>query len=214
MIKYDIIATGSSGNAVIIEDNILIDCGVPFSRLKEYVRRLKLILLTHQHFDHFNKATIKRLAFERPTLRFACAGWLVQSLVDCGVKLSNIDVLQGGKRYSFGICEVEPFELPHSVPNVGYKLYVCGKKLIYATDTSSLDGVEARDFDLYMIEANHTEQEITDRIAEKLRNGEYSYEFNARVNHLSREQADEFIYSNIGAKGVYIYMHSHEGLEL
>ena len=28
MIKYEIISTGSQGNAVVIEDNILIDCGV------------------------------------------------------------------------------------------------------------------------------------------------------------------------------------------
>lgn len=212
--RYDIIASGSRGNAVVIEGKVLIDCGVPFGRLGEHMRGLKLVLLTHEHSDHFNRATVKRLAFERPALRWACGEWLEGALVECGVKPANIDVLQSGKRYSFGLCEAEPFELPHGVRNCGWKLYIGGKRLIYATDTSSLDGVEARGFDVYMIEANHTEREITERIAGKLRGGEYAYERNARENHLSREQADEFIYGNIGQGGVYVYMHSHEGLIL
>lgn len=33
MISYNIIATGSKGNAVVIEHEILIDCGVPFKAL-------------------------------------------------------------------------------------------------------------------------------------------------------------------------------------
>lgn len=33
MIGYNIIATGSKGNAVVIEHEILIDCGVPFKAL-------------------------------------------------------------------------------------------------------------------------------------------------------------------------------------
>ena len=31
---YNIISTGSKGNALVIEDNILIDCGVSFTKLK------------------------------------------------------------------------------------------------------------------------------------------------------------------------------------
>lgn len=211
--RYDIIASGSRGNAVIIENSIMIDCGVPMSRLREQVRGLKLVLLTHEHKDHLNPSTVKTLAFERPSLRFSCGEWLVKILVDCGVKKSNIDVLQGGRRYGFGICEVEPFELRHSVRNIGYKLFIRGKKLIYATDTSSLDGVTAKDFDVYMIEANHTEREIAERIASKLRNGEYSYEFKARENHLSLEKSLDFIYNNIGQNGKYIFLHQHRGVE-
>lgn len=32
---YDILATGSSGNAVVINGEILIDCGVPMKKLRE-----------------------------------------------------------------------------------------------------------------------------------------------------------------------------------
>ena len=77
MVKYNIISTGSDGNATILEDFVLVDCGVPYKALEPYVPKLKLVLLTHIHSDHFQKRTIKRLASERPTLRFGCCRWLV-----------------------------------------------------------------------------------------------------------------------------------------
>ena len=70
--KYNIISTGSIGNAVVINNNILIDCGVSFAKLKDFYKSFQLVLLTHIHTDHFNKTKIKKLAEERPTLRFGC----------------------------------------------------------------------------------------------------------------------------------------------
>ena len=40
--------------------------------------------------------------------------------------------------------------------------------------------------------------------------GEYSYEWQAMKNHLSKAKCDDFIYKNIGALGEYVYMHCHE----
>ena len=59
MVRYNIISTGSDGNATILEDFVLIDCGVPYKALEPYVPKLKLVLLTHIHSDHFQKRTIK-----------------------------------------------------------------------------------------------------------------------------------------------------------
>ena len=72
MIDYNIISTGSQGNAVVIEHKILIDCGVSFKALAAEYRTLKLVLLTHIHSDHFHPSTLRLLASNRPTLRFAC----------------------------------------------------------------------------------------------------------------------------------------------
>ncbi|HNX82188.1 MAG TPA: hypothetical protein PKL77_08600 [Candidatus Omnitrophota bacterium] len=47
--KYNIIATGSSGNCVIIEDIIAIDMGVSFKAIDAYYKNLRLVLLTHAH---------------------------------------------------------------------------------------------------------------------------------------------------------------------
>jgi phosphoribosyl 1,2-cyclic phosphodiesterase len=224
-INYNIISTGSEGNAVVINDTILIDCGVSFKALSQYYKALKLVLLTHKHSDHFNKTCIKLLARERPTLRFGCGRWLVDMVVQCGVPKQNIDVLEFDTRYMYGICDVIPVPLVHGginnetkrrevVPNCGYKIHFPTgngyKKMIYATDTNCLNGISARHYDLYMIEANHEEEVIKQKIRDKKASGEYAYENHAKENHLSKEKADDFIYKNIGANGVYVYLHCHK----
>ena len=108
MIDYNIIATGSKGNAVVIDQKILIDCGVSFKALSKVYRALKLVLLTHIHSDHFQPTTLRLLAENRPTLRFACCAWLCKPLVDAGVPVSQIDVLEPGHMYGYGICNVRP----------------------------------------------------------------------------------------------------------
>lgn len=209
-IRYNIISTGSQGNAVIVNDFILIDCGVPLNALKPYVSKLKLVLLTHIHSDHFNKTTIKNLAKERPTLRFACGRWLAEPLVKCGVSKNQIDVLDFNITYGYGLCNVIPVPLVHNVPNCGWKIHFANAgKMVYCTDTNNLNGITARNYDLFMIEANYEDEIIQEKIRQKRENGEYAYEVQVLKNHLSKAKADDFIYRNIGPHGQYIYMHCH-----
>lgn len=208
--NYNIIASSSKGNAVIISEKILIDCGVSFASLKEYYKNIQLVLLTHIHADHFNKTTIKKLGEERPTLRFACCKWLVEDLIECGIKKQNIDVLKVGRNYNFGICKVSPIELYHNVDQCGYRVFIDNEKLLYATDTNSLDGIVAKNYDYYLLEANYEEKGIQDRIKAKEEAGWlFIYEKDAMLNHLSKEKCDEFILKNAGEKSIYEYLHQH-----
>ncbi len=209
MIPFEIISTGSQGNAVVINKIILIDCGVNFKALEPYYRALKLVLLTHIHSDHFNKTAIKLLARNRPMLRFACGKWLVSDVVACGVSKANIDVVEFNTLYNYGACNVIPFPLVHDVPNCGWKIHFPIGKVIYATDTNNLNGVTARNYDLYLIEANYIDEEIQEKIREKETNGEFVYERRVLRTHLSKAKCDNFIYSNIGPRGQYVYMHTH-----
>ena len=210
-IKYEIISSGSDGNAVVINEIILIDCGVPFKVLKPYYKKLKLVLLTHIHSDHFNKRTIKKLTEEKPLLRFGCGRWLAEPLTACGVQKSNIDILDADVINNYGVCNVIPFELIHNVPNYGYKLHFADKgKMIYATDTNNLNGIYAYNYDLYMIEANYEDDEIAQKIADKKSRGEYAYERQVVHNHLSKAKCDDFIYRNNRKNGIYVYMHKHK----
>ena len=174
MVKYNIISTGSDGNATILEEFVLIDCGVPYKALEPYVPKLKLVLLTHIHSDHFQKRTIKRLASERPTLRFGCCRWLAPPLIAAGVPERQIDVLEPRTMYGYGLCNVIPFMLVHNVPNCGYKVHFPSGKVIYATDTNNLNGVQALGYDLYLIEANYRDEDIQAKIAEKKAAGQYA----------------------------------------
>lgn len=206
---YRIIATGSKGNAVVLNDYILVDCGVPFKKLKDNYRDLKIVLLTHIHSDHFNRSTIRRLARDRPTLRFGCCSWLVADLLKCGVSKRNIDVYEIGKVYDYKAFKVSPIKLYHDVPQCGYRIFADGKKAMYATDTAHLQGISAKGYDLYLLEANYEQSELQERIRAKEENGGYIYEYNIPDRHLSKEQADEFIFENMGANSKYVYLHEH-----
>lgn len=208
--KYNIISTGSKGNAVVINDCILIDCGVPYKSIEPYIQSLKLVLLTHIHGDHFRVSTIRKLAKMRPTLRFGCGEWLIKSLLSCCISPDRIDI------YSLDLCNkysdtlsITAVYLPHNVPNCGYKIFIDEEKLLYATDTNNLNGITAPDYDLYMIEANYEDEEIQERIQAKKENGQYAYEYEVLKNHLSKQKCDDFIAENAGIKSRFIYMHGH-----
>lgn len=210
----DVIATGSQGNAVAIGSEILIDCGVPYKQIAHLVPRLKLVLLTHRHSDHFAPTTVKRLHKERPGLRFGCCEWMVPHLLKAGVSPSVIDSYSPlfGCVYAYDKCRIliSAFPLHHDVENCGYMITRNGFKILYATDTSTLDHITAQGYDLYLIEANHTEDELADRIRRKAEAGEYVYEYRVEHTHLSRESADAWLAMNAGPNSRVKYLHQHK----
>lgn len=208
--NYKIISSCSKENATIIKDIILIDCGVSFKKLENYYKKLKLVLLTHIHADHFNKNTIKRLAQERPTLRFACCEWLLTPLLNCGVSRKNIDILKIGKTYNYKLFKIIPIELYHDVPQCGYRVIFDNYKVLYITDTKTVEGIIAKNYDLYLLEANYEEDEIEERIKIKQEKNEYCYEYRVKDTHLSKEQATEFLLNNMGENSQYVFMHIHQ----
>lgn len=208
-IPYTVIGTGSTGNAVLLNNRILVDCGVSYRDIAPHTRQIQLVLLTHCHGDHFNLSTVRRLAAERPSLRFAGGAWLLQEMVDAGISKRNIDVLECGKMYNYGIASIIPVRLNHNVPNCGYKIHFAGGKVFYATDTNDLNGIFAKDYDLYLVEANYEDEEIRRRIKQKEIDGEFAYEKNVLHNHLSKEKCDAWIYANAGCTSEYVYLHQH-----
>lgn len=207
--NYNIISTGSQGNAIVLNKIILLDCGVPFRDLKDVYKDLKIVLLTHIHGDHFNKTTIRKLAAERPILRFACCSWLVSELLQIGVSIHNIDSLEIGRIYDYSTFKVSPVKLYHDVDNAGWRVFMNAEKAIYMTDTVTLEGITAKNYDLYLVEANYITEELEERIRSKEASGEYVYEYRVRNVHLSKEKADEWLLDNIGENSEAIYIHQH-----
>ena len=215
---FDVIASGSSGNAVVINGEILIDCGVQFKALEGVKQDLKLVLLTHSHGDHFKPRTVRALHRERPALRWGCCEWMVGPLLEAGVDKRVIDIFGEGDTLCYWrLCAVTPQPLIHDVPNCGYHITIFHDKkderLFYATDTATLDGVEAPGCDLYLIEANHRRDELEARAKAKRDAGEYAYEYRAAANHLSEEQALDWLYQQMGPKSQYVFLHQHQDRE-
>ena len=151
----------------------------------------------------------------RPTLRWGCCEWMVGSLLEAGVDRRVIDVFGTGDTLCYWrLCAVTPQLLVHDVPNCGWRITMFdGEKdqnLFYATDTATLDGVEALSYDLYLIEANHTREELEARAKAKLEAGQYAYEYRAAANHLSQEQALDWLYQQMGPHSRYVFLHAHQ----
>ena len=201
---YKIISSGSDGNAVLYFDNILVDCGVPYSLLSDYVSRLSIVLLTHVHGDHLNLSTIQRLSFERPSLRFGCGAHLVGVIKDV---VKNVDVYDVGTYYNYGSFKVCPVLLYHDVLNFGYRIIKGEKKVFHATDTSTLEGISAKGYDVYSLEANYDEDRVFDVIREKEMYGGYAHQRGAMNSHLSIQQAQNFVLQNAGRDYKFLCLH-------
>jgi hypothetical protein len=132
-------------------------------------------------------------------------------LIECGVSKRNIDVWGDGQhsRYNDNLW-VSCYSIPHNVQNCAWKIFINGKTVFYATDTSSLRHLEMPDCDLYFVEANYTESEITERIRAKQESGEFCHEWDVLNNHLSKEKAEDWLYANMGQHSQYVLLHQHE----
>lgn len=74
-----------------------------------------------------------------------------------------------------------------------------------------VQGITAKDYDLYMIESNYTDEDLQERINAKLESGEYCYELNVASRHLSHEQASEWLLQNMQLpKSEYVFLHQHK----
>lgn len=161
--------------------------------------------------DHFKKSAVAALAKNRPSLRFACCEWMVGPLLEAGVDKRVIDVLAPMiVIYYAGLGHFEAERIPHNVDNCCWHIWYGNDSLFYATDCSSLSMIKAENYRTYMIESNHRRAEIEARIAAKRAAGDFAYEEQAMHNHLSQEQALDWLAANMGPNSQYIFLHQHK----
>ena len=184
--NYKIISTGSKdGNCVIIND-VMVDCGVPFSKIKNDLYDVKYLLITHIHQDHLNKKTIQQIAENFPRI-IIIGNYEVHSTYNCKIIANaGFDIVTDD--YTF-----TPFECIHDVVCYGYTWNFEGQKIIYATDTSTLENAPAGPYDYLFIESNHDEQKL-EAVRNEQKGGYNPYLSGKR--HLSTQQAKAFFYLN------------------
>ena len=205
--KYNIIGSSSKGNAIVVEDNLLLDCGVTYIKLKPYLKDIKLIFISHAHKDHILPPTIKKISYNYPNIKFLTGSRIVvKKLVECGVKKEHIFILPTFKWYNMGLFKVKLELLIHDTPNYGLKWEINGKKGIYLVDTASVDNIEAKGYDLYLIEANYKE-EILEKHLKECSEEELVYLNRVPLTHLSYESANDFLINNMGNNSEFKYIH-------
>lgn len=209
--NYEIINSGSDGNAILLENSILLDCGVTYKKIEPYLKKVKVIFLTHIHQDHFKKSTIKKIAYEYPNIKFLVGYYLVSHLIECGVSPKNIFQLVFDEWYDIGIAKVRIEEVQHDVLNACLKMEMKDKKMVYIVDTNNVDYISAKNYDLYLIEGNYiADESLNVEVREQEEKGEFSYLKRVLKTHLSQTQAIEWLKKNMGDNGEFEFIHQHK----
>jgi len=200
---HQVIQSDSRGNAIIYNKIMMVDAGVSYKQVQPFEKDLQIVLLTHQHKDHFDIKMIKKMQDNRPTIRIGCCEWMLPLLSE----LNNIDVYQISKVYDYGVLKVSPVKLYHDVPNCGYRIFFDDYRIFHATDTAHLKGITAKDYDLYAIEHNYDEEKAEQTIEKAKQENEYCYLTESIKTHLSDRQAWDFIRENKNNKSKVIKLH-------
>jgi ribonuclease BN (tRNA processing enzyme) len=181
--NYKIVSSGSKGNCVIIND-VMIDAGVPFSKIKDDLYHIKYLILTHTHSDHMKFETLTKIAMNFP--RIIIIGNYEVNQVFKVNKIANAGFDVETEDYIFS-----PFEAEHDVLCYGYSWTYEDKQIIYCTDTGSLDNAPDGIFDYFFLESNHDEEKLEK--ARDQRKGTYNPYLSGK-RHLSTQAAKAFYY--------------------
>ena len=205
--KYEIIGSSSKGNCIIVEDILMLDCGVAYTKIKPYLKNVKLIFISHIHKDHLLPTTIQKIAYNKPTMKFVTGSkQVVRKLDELGVNRDNIIYLYNYSWFDLGIIKLKVEPMHHDAENCGLHFKRNGKKGLYVVDTGNIDNVNAKNYDLYLIEANYKE-EILERHKKECTQEELVYLNRVPQVHLSWEQANTFLIENMGKNSEFQYIH-------
>lgn len=194
MIHIKPIASGSSGNCYYVSDgetNILLDCGIPVQKIKEFLwnegKRLSDIdacLVTHSHSDHVKSA--QKLADIGVTVY--TSGGTIQASGLSGEKIKSVKSFMdfGGDAFDVKNTLVYCLGVEHDAPETLSFVLKNSKKecLLYITDTPYFR-YEIPHITHLMIEANNDPEIIAQNVADGKINAAHA----KRVvqNHMSIE---------------------------
>lgn len=136
---------------------------------------------------------------------------VVKKLVECEVNKKNIFILKPNKWFDLGLCKVKLEPLEHDTPNFALKCEYKGMKCIYIVDTASVDNIEAKNYDLFLIENNFQEELLEKHIQECMENNDNEdklfYLNRVKSTHLSSSKCNDFLINNMGSDSNYEYIH-------
>ena len=146
--NVNVFASGSSGNCVVINDDIIIDAGAYCPVVGS------ALLLTHNHTDHTKE--IKRYA-----------GLPIYTSQDVADRLSQkfpyitFSVIHPEQTYEIkgvhGSYYVKPIQLEHDVPCIGFDIVHGDERILYATDFASIQSdVDLSVYTQLFLECNNT----------------------------------------------------------
>ena len=171
--KIRILATGSSGNSVLVDHQILIDAGITKKAFQSFgidPKTISLLAITHRHSDHMNLPFVRYLLEEGVSMLLpaeAIADIAREGKADTKVLCATgqIKKIVPEEETVVGGIRLIPYaQKHHDIINYAFVLEKAEERLLYSTD---LDTVEATDvgvgllhlgqFDTLLLEGNYDE---------------------------------------------------------
>lgn len=184
MIDYHIISSGSKGNCVVINRTVMVDCGIAFNKLKDYLYDVKYLIITHIHQDHLKLKTLTQISSQFPRIKII-GNYEVHQVFPCHY------IANSGFNIETEDFVFTPFQGFHDVLVYGYVWTDSGNRIIYCTDTSSLEEAPDGLYDYFFLESNHDENKLEEARGKPV-NGYDPYLSGKR--HLSTQQCKAFFY--------------------
>ncbi|MDR3136288.1 MAG: MBL fold metallo-hydrolase [Coriobacteriales bacterium] len=170
--KFHVLASGSKGNAALIEGPagaLLIDCGLSKKSLWEQaasvgcdLRRLKAVLITHEHGDHVGGLGVCMRGLSALGLDVAIHAsaktLMTPAFYQTGVA-GNTVAFEPGQSLTLAGISVSCFATSHdTVAPQGFRFAACGRVLAYLTDSGVVSESAAEHLmaaDVVALETNH-----------------------------------------------------------
>lgn len=194
MITITPLASGSSGNAYMVDDGctkLLLDCGITWRMIKQKTgfrtSELAACLISHNHKDHCKGVQDALKAGQE--VYASQAAW-----DEMGVNMAHRGhVIEPRKQLKVGTWTVLPFDAVHDVDCLGFLLQSGEEKLLYLTDTAYCK-YRFNGLTHIMVECNHASDIIKANVAA----GVLSVELKNRIiqTHFSLANVREFLKSN------------------
>lgn len=193
--KFCILASGSRGNAVWVEEGdlaVVIDCGLSFKEFKARasvvgldVNKIGCAIISHEHGDHIGGVGPLARALKIPVL--ANRGTMANSSPRVGQV--QWEQFTTGDTLTLGSIKIKTMTISHdTVDPVAFRIDTPGGSLGLATDMGEVTNLvrhEFRGLRSLILEFNHDYQ--------RLMNGPYPWHLKqrvrSRVGHLSNENA-------------------------
>ncbi|MBI3823889.1 MAG: MBL fold metallo-hydrolase [Planctomycetes bacterium] len=207
-VRFHVLASGSNGNACVLDVDgfgILVDFGLSPRMLAPRMKqcgvswdRIHVVLLTHEHTDHWQQTTLAHLAKQR--LPIHCHTEHVKAFDASPRAFAALDSARLFRHYEPGQrialnadCTCTPIELSHDCSvTCGFRFDGPGWSIAYAADLGCWTKALARQFadvDLLALEFNHD-------VAMQLASGRHPRLIRrvlGDAGHLSNDQAAKMV---------------------
>lgn len=166
--RFSVLASGSSGNAVYVETDehtFLVDAGLSGRKMEELLvsidrsmKKLSGILVTHEHSDHIKGLGVLARKYNVPIYANAKT-WMAMEHLIGKISIDQKYHFDMESVKTFGTLDIQSFAVSHDAADpMFYVFHENGRKLVLITDTGYVsDRMKGyiKGGDSYVFESNH-----------------------------------------------------------